>query len=216
MGLASITTTPVGESLLRRRRFHYSHYYCYLVFPIFLEVWYHERALLQDMLMPFGEITSADAKEIEENTKCSVEICTFADWRTRELRIWGKPEMLSYGYGETFVKVLQHGGTCGQQSEEDQHKVNEEFVKANPEGCHKRKSIFTKTTPRSSADDAPSPMTTARASADDAPTPMTTARASKDDEPTPMTPARASKDDEPQTKAPMPPKTPMPTKRETT
>ena len=86
--------------------------------------------------MPFGEITSADAKEIEENTKCSVEICTFADWRTRELRIWGKPEMLSHGYGETFVKVLDR------QSEQDQHKVNEEFVKANPDGCHKRKSIY--------------------------------------------------------------------------
>ena len=52
------------------------------------------------MLMPYGEITSAEAKEIRNIFACHVEICTKA---ARELRIYGSPAMLSSCYRKTFM-----------------------------------------------------------------------------------------------------------------
>ena len=122
------------------------------------------------MIMPFGTITEEDADVIRESTQCVAKIATFNESCGRELKIWGPPQKLSECYEKTFVKVHEHGDTGGRKSDKEQQKVNEEFVKTNPKGCHKKNSIFTyKTTPRSSADDAPSPMTTPRSSVDDAP-----------------------------------------------
>ena len=133
--------------------------------------------------MPYGEITSAEAKEIRDSTACSVEICTKA---ARELRIYGSPAMLSSCYRKTFMLLSIREHRIVDQGKQEHQKVQDriEILKKLWESC---------------AVDAPSPMTTARPSADDAPTPMTT--------------ARSNKDGEPQANAPMPPpKTPMPKK----
>ena len=160
------------------------------------------------MIMPFGTITAADQRLIEQATQCVAKIKQFKPHRGRELKIWGPADMLSASYVKLFEKVRENGETGGRKSDKEQQEVNKEFVKAYPKGCHKRKSISTTeqnilvTKPRSSADDAPSPKLTARSSATDAPTPMTTPRASTDDEP------------KPKWKAPMPAKAQMPKKEE--
>ena len=112
--------------------------------------------------MPFGTVTADDITEILQTTKCVSKIKAFHRKRGRELKIWGPPEMLSFGYAKTFEKVRKNGDTGGRKSKEEQEEVNKEFVKTYPRGCHKRKSIST-------TDEAPTPMTTP--TPDDEPTP---------------------------------------------
>ena len=133
--------------------------------------------------MPYGEITSAEAKEIRNIFACHVEICTKA---ARELRIYGSPEMLSSCYMKTFMLLSIRDDPIEEQGKQEHQTVQDRIENI--------KKLL-----ESGAVHAPSPRTTARPNADDAPTPTTT--------------ARSSKYDKPQANAPMPPpKTPMPKK----
>ena len=93
------------------------------------------------MLMPLGTISQADKDVIKTTTQCFANISTFSALRGPELKIWGPPLLLSAGYDATFVRVHENGDTGGRKRDKEQQKVNEEFVKANPKGCHKKNSI---------------------------------------------------------------------------
>ena len=128
--------------------------------------------------MPFGTVTADDITEILQTTKCVSKIKTFHEKRGRELKIWGPPSKLSFGYAKMFEKVRENGETGGRKSKEEQKEVNKEFVKAYPRGDHTRKSIST-TNDAPTPDDqpkeegAPTPMTT--------PTPMKTKQSKKEE-----------------------------------
>ena len=109
-------------------------------------MWYHEQAVLQDMMMPLGTISQADKDVIKTTTQCFANISTFSALCGPELKIWGPPLLLSAGYDATFVKVHENGDTGGRKSDKEQQKVNEEFVKTNPKSCHKRRPRTTTTT----------------------------------------------------------------------
>ena len=66
------------------------------------------------------------------------------------------------GYLAMLEKVHKNGETGGRKSKDEQEKVNKEFVKTYPRGCHKRKSISTTddASPPPSPPPAPTPAPT--------------------------------------------------------
>ena len=87
---------------------------------------------MQDLLMPLGEITEPEVKQIEAKTGCTVQIYTNKKTQARELKIYGSPFMVSVGYGETWSMMFE---SLVQQDDQEQEKVADKICEKDRESC---------------------------------------------------------------------------------